>query len=44
MKHSESSTTHWACQERLEEFGGETTCCGCIEHECKNNQDAVNIC
>lgn len=35
MTHNPNSTTHFACNERMEEYGGNVKCCGCIKHECK---------
>lgn len=34
MIHTPESTTHWACEKRLEEEGGKVTCCACEKHEC----------
>jgi hypothetical protein len=33
MTHTPESTTHWACQKRLAEYGGESKCCACYPHE-----------
>lgn len=27
--HSKNSTTHWACDEKMEKYGGRSTCCAC---------------
>ena len=31
--HTPESTTHWACQKRMDEEGGQARCCGCVSHE-----------
>lgn len=33
MKHTPQSTTHWACQNRLDKEGGQAKCCDCHKHE-----------
>ena len=33
MKHTPESTTHWACQKRLEKDGGNSKCCSCHPHD-----------
>lgn len=33
MTHTPESTTHWACQRRLAEYGGESKCCACYPHK-----------
>jgi hypothetical protein len=34
MKHTPKSTTHWACQKKMEELGGQAPCCACNNHDC----------
>lgn len=33
MNHTPESTTHWACQKRLDKDGGESKCCSCVPHK-----------
>lgn len=38
MKNLRSHTTHYACAERLTEYGGKTVGCCCTGHICEEQQ------
>jgi len=42
LKRLRPHTTHYACDERLAEYGGKTVGCCCTGHECKQPQPDEN--